>query len=273
VGSEMCIRDRQKYTEFDADLRQTRVEIAQTKGRIGALQSQAAASQSRITTQVKTVDSPLRDQLKLTLLDLERKRIGLLLKFKSSYPMIQELDAEIAQTRAVMADSETKPVREETTDQDPAYEWVREELMKAKAQLSTLEAHRTATAEALAQYRIHIQRLAHQQLIQSDLLRTAKANEDNYLLYLHKREEARISAALDKTSMINVKVAEVAAVPATPTHSLGFYLLVGLVPASLASIGLLLVLEYMNPFVRTPDEAQAFLDVPILAAMPKVAAA
>jgi uncharacterized protein involved in exopolysaccharide biosynthesis len=262
----------QKYTDFDADLRQTRVEIAQTEERIRALESQAVVSQGRITTQVKTADSPLRDQLKSTLLDLERKRTEQLLHFKSSYPIIQELDAEIAQTRSVMADSETKPVREETTDQDPAYEWVREELMKAKAELSTLKAHESATTEVLAQYHKHIQRLADQQLMQSDLLRTAKANEDNYLLYLHKREEARISDALNKTSMINVNVAEAAAVPATPTHSLGFYLLVGMVLASLASIGLLLVLEYMNPFVRTPDEAQAFLDVPILAAMPKVAA-
>jgi succinoglycan biosynthesis transport protein ExoP len=262
----------QKYTEFDADLRQTQVEITQTEERIGALESQAAASQSRMTTQVKTVDSPLRDQLRATLLDLERKRTGLLLKFKSSYPMIQEVDTEIVQTRAAIADSETMPVREETTDQDPAHEWVREELFKARAELSTLRARKTAAGEALAQYRRHIQRLADQQLTQSDLLRTAKANEDNYLLYQHKREEARISDALNKTSMINVKVAEAAAVPVMRTHGLVFYLLVGLLLASAASIGLLLVLEYMNPFFRTPDEAQAFLDVPILAAVPKAAA-
>ena len=186
--------------------------------------------------------------------------------------MMQEVDTEIVQTRAAIADSETMPVREETTDQDPAHEWVREELFKARAQLSTLRARKTAAGEALAQYRRHIQRLADQQLTQSDLLRTAKANEDSYLLYQHKREEARISDALNKTSMINVKVAEAAAVPVMRTHSLVFYLLVGLLLASAASIGLLMVLEYMNPFFRTPDEAQAFLDVPILAAVPKAAA-
>ena len=39
-------------------------------------------------------------------------------------------------------------------------------------------------------------------------MREAKANEDNYLLYLHKREEARIEEALDRTRILNVGMVE-----------------------------------------------------------------
>ena len=52
---------------------------------------------------------------------------------------------------------------------------------------------------------------------QDDLVRDVKTAEDNYLLYLRKREEARISDALDSKRIVNVSIAEAATVPALPT--------------------------------------------------------
>ena len=50
-------------------------------------------------------------------------------------------------------------------------------------------------------------------------MREAKANEDNYLLYLHKREEARIEEALDRTRILNVGMVEQPTVPIAPVRS------------------------------------------------------
>ena len=43
-----------------------------------------------------------------------------------------------------------------------------------------------------------------------------KANEDNYLLYLHKMQESRVETALNESRFANVAVAQHAAVPALP---------------------------------------------------------
>ena len=56
-------------------------------------------------------------------------------------------------------------------------------------------------------------------IVQQDLLRTAKTEEDNYLLYLRKQEEARINDALDARGILNVAIAEPATVPALPARS------------------------------------------------------
>jgi len=64
-------------------------------------------------------------------------------------------------------------------------------------------------------------------LLQQDLLRTQKANEDNYLLYLKKGEEARIATALDQTRILNVAITEPPSVPVLPSRSVWTFVSVG----------------------------------------------
>jgi len=102
------------------------------------------------------------------------------------------------------------------------------------------------------------------------LLRAAKAAEENYLLYLRKKEEARISEALDQKRIVNVALAEAATVPSLPSSPRwSWTLLLGGVLASLVSVGLAFVSDYLEPSFRTPDELQDLLNLPVLAAMPK----
>jgi uncharacterized protein involved in exopolysaccharide biosynthesis len=95
-----------------------------------------------------------------------------------------------------------------------------------------------------------------------------KATEEKYLLYLNKREEARIGDALDQGGILNVTIAEQATVPALPELSgLGFGL-AGLVGAGTLSVTLAFVNDYLNPAFRTPDEIIAYLGSPVLASLP-----
>src|SRR3981081_1528774 len=59
---------------------------------------------------------------------------------------------------------------------------------------------------------------------QQDLMRTAKAEESNYLLYLHKREEARIGDAHHERPTLNVAIVEAPVAAALPVHSVFLYL-------------------------------------------------
>jgi uncharacterized protein involved in exopolysaccharide biosynthesis len=59
----------------------------------------AANTPLRVTTQLRDSDNPqLLQDLKATLLKLELRRTDLLSKFRPSYPPVQELDQEIANT-------------------------------------------------------------------------------------------------------------------------------------------------------------------------------
>jgi len=258
----------QKLAEFDGTLKQTRASIAETEHRIRVLQDQAATIPTRMVTQVhNTDDATLLSQIRSDLLTLELKRTELLGKFEPSYRPVQEVDAQIAQTRATLTAAEKSQLHDETTDRDPTYEWVREELAKSKTDLASLQARAEATALTVRSYRENARSLEQNEVVQDDLTRTVKATEENYLLYLRKEEEARISDALDRKRIINVAVAEAATVPALPTNHRSMTVLVGLLLASVTSLGLAFISDYLDPTFRTPEEVGSFLNTPVLATM------
>jgi uncharacterized protein involved in exopolysaccharide biosynthesis len=260
----------QRLAEFDATLRQTQAAIAETEQRTRVLQEQAASIPTRMVTQMRNADdATLLSQLRSNLLTLELKRTELLGKFEPSYRPVQEVEAQIAQARAALATAEKSQLHEETTDRDPTYEWVREELAKARADLAGLRARAEATALAVRSYRENARALEQKEVVQDDLIRTVKATEGNYLLYLRKEEEARISDALDRRRIINVAIAEAATVPSLPSNQRLLTVLVGLLLAILTSVGLAFGSEYLDPTFRTPDEVRSFLNIPVLATMPQ----
>jgi uncharacterized protein involved in exopolysaccharide biosynthesis len=269
LEKEIALR---KQSEFDAALRQTRADIAETSHRISSLEAQMITTAPRITTQERTSDNPmLLQQMKSTLLTLELKRTELLSKFAPEYPLVQEVDKQIAQTQAAIASAEQSPFHEHTTDRDQTYAWLRDELAKNRTQLIALRARADALAPVVQAYQVKTRGLDEKGATQEDLVRTAKAAEQNYLLYLQKQEEARISDALDRNRIVNVAIAEAATVPALPTHSTLFTLLLGGLLATCLSLASAYVADYVDPSFRTPQELYNTLDIPVLAAVPREA--
>jgi uncharacterized protein involved in exopolysaccharide biosynthesis len=260
-----------KLTEFESALQEAQAAIAETKQRIRALEKQAASTPPRRTTQIRKLDNAqLLQQLHSTLLTLELKRTELLSKFDPSYRPVQEVEAEIAQTRSAIAAAENQPLRDETTDQDQTFEWVKGELAKARTELAALEARAAATERIVRAYRENASQLDGEEMVQQDLIRDAKAAQDNYLLYLRKQEESRISDALDQKRIVNVAIAEAATVPALPSSpSWLLTLLVGSLLATLVSLGSAFAADYLDPTIRTPDELEQVVNVPVLSAMPR----
>ncbi len=84
--------------------------------------------------------------MKTHLLELQLKRTELLTRFEPSYRLVQEVEQEIAETRASIAAEALTPVRDETTDKDPNYEWARMELEKAQVQADGLRARQSDAA-------------------------------------------------------------------------------------------------------------------------------
>lgn len=259
-----------KLADVEGDLKTTQANIAETKQRIRKLKAQLGTLPSRETAQVRTSDNPqLMERMKSTLLDLELKRTDLLTKFEPTYRPVQEVEQQIAQTKAAIAAAEKAPLRDETTDRDPTYETLRAELAKSQTDLASLEARATATTSLVRSYQAESQQLDKKERLHQDMVRAAKAEEDNYMLYLHKQEEARISDALDRQRISNVIVAEPAVVPVLPQPRWLLALLLGALVAALSSVVLAFAVDYWDPSLRTPEEVESLLGTPVVAAIPR----
>jgi len=259
----------QKLSEIDLSYRRTRIDMAEVEQRIVELEKRLAVLPERTTTQIRTADNPeLLRALKSSLLDLQLKRTDLLTKFEPNHPLVQEVERQISQAQSAITAESASPVRDETTDKNPHYEWAASELEHAQVEWKALAARVSATGSQEAAYRNLAQQLGQDAINQDDLLSREKTAEDNYLLYVRKEEEARLADALDERGIVNVAIAEEPVAPALPLWSTWTVLVVGMAGAGAAGAGAAFVADHLDPAFRTPEDVLVYLDAPVLASLP-----
>ena len=259
----------QKLGEADAAYRQIDQERVETEHTITSLCEQLKTFPSRSVTLKRWGDNEqLLEKLKTRLLELQIKRTELLTRFEPSYRLVLEIDQQIDQARTAITAEALSPLRDETTDKDPNYEWARMELEKAQVRLEGLKARQSEASAQVSRLRTVAQQMQENSIDQQDLIRAAKADEDSYLLYLHKREEARIGEALDQQRILNVAIVEDPVAPVLPVHSALAYFVIAFALSLAFSVVSGFIAEYLDSTIRTPDEARKLLEVPSLAWLP-----
>jgi uncharacterized protein involved in exopolysaccharide biosynthesis len=263
----------QRCSELETTYRQARIARADIEQRIQNLQHQMSSFPPRTTADIRTSDNgQLLESLKNQLLALQLKRTELMKVYEPSYLLVREVDEQIAHLQASLETELASPLRDETTEKDPNYEWAKAELEKAQVERGALAAREVAIANELLTSRKEARTLGEAAIRQQDLLREMKTAEDTYLLYARKSEEARIGDALDERGILNVTVAAPPVVPALPKRPVWWVGLVALVAAGSASTAICFVADYLDPALRTPSEVVACLRTPVLASLPREAA-
>jgi uncharacterized protein involved in exopolysaccharide biosynthesis len=259
----------QKLVEAKASEMGLQAAISETEERVRALDRKLRELPEQRVAQIHNSDNPqLQEKLKSRLLELQLKRTELLTKFQPSYRLVQEVEQEIAQTREALSIETSRPLRDELTESNPDYNWVSAERVKALVDLQALEKRRQATHAQISHYQTTATRLAADSVEQNDLEQKVKAAEDKYLLYTNKREEARISEALDKKGILNVLLEQPPRVPMLPVWPLSRAAGASFVAALFVSTCLVFGAERFNTTIRTPAEAADLLGMPVLASFP-----
>lgn len=256
-----------------ANLYHSQQAIAGDKQRIKNIKAQMAVTPARSSTAEASISANLLlDQLHSTLLNSQLKRTQLLLKYDPSYPLVKEVEEEIAQTTEAIANAEHAKHVNKTTDRDATFEYLRQDQAKTRADLASEEASAAAQVKTIQSMQSEMVSLEVKAVRQNELLREAKANESNYLLYLNKREQERTSDALDQKRIANVAIAVPAFVPALPARNPFKIAILGFFVAALGGIGAGYLAELMDPSFRTPEEVAELLNVSVVTSVPRQAA-
>lgn len=256
-----------------AALYNTQQAIAADENRLKDLQKQMGNTPQRITTQqISNSAMTLLQQLQASLLAAQVKRRELLTKFDPSYPLVVQTDEEIATTQKAIENAKSFNYMNQTTDQNPTFEFLHQDFAKTQADLASQKASAAATKTSINRMHEQLVSLDAQTLKQGALIREQKANEANYLLYLNKREQERAADALDARSIADVAIAVPAVPPALPAINPLLAGLGGLLLSLLAGLAAGLIAERIDPSFRTPGEVTDTLRVPVLASLPRQAA-
>jgi succinoglycan biosynthesis transport protein ExoP len=251
-------------------LQDTRQRIAADKERILDQEARLKITPERsLSAQATDSAQSLLQKLQSDLVERQVKRSELAFKYDPSYPLVQEQDRQIAQTQAAIVDGDKLHYVNQTTDRDPAYELIREDIVKTKADLASHQALATAIENSIHALRTQMVELEQRSLQEADVAREVRVNETNYLLYVGKREQERTTDALDEKRISNVSIAVPPVLPILTTLSPALVVLVGIAVAIFLSTATAFVLEYLNPSLRTPSEVIEVLRIPVLASVPK----
>lgn len=251
-------------------LHQSEQAFAADKERMQSDRKQMAATPRRSPTQQATSPADkLLEDLHSSLLAAETKRTQLALKYDSRYPLVREADQEITQAKAAIAEAEKTKFVTQTTDVDPTFELLREDLAKTESDIAAQRASMTAIQRSIRSMQAQIVDLDQKALKQQDLLRDTKANEDNYLLYQSKREQERTADALDKERIANVAIAVPPAIPVLPVYSFPMVVLAALFLSFVFSVGTAYAVDYCDTTLHTPAQVMDSLGIPVVVAMSK----
>jgi uncharacterized protein involved in exopolysaccharide biosynthesis len=253
-----------------AALHQAQQAIAADERRISEEQAQLETTPARSPTQqVSNSADLLLQQLGSSLLAVQAKRTQLAMKYDPNYPFVQEADQEIAQTQAAIAEAKKTQYVNQTTDRDPTFEFLREDIVKTQADLASQKATVVAVGRSIQNLQTQMVNLDQKAVKLTGLLREAKVDESNYLLYVSKREQERTSDALDQKRIGNVALAVPPLVPVLPAYSPNLILLIGLLLSGVGSVGVIFAAEYLDSSFKTPGEVAEALKIPVLASVPR----
>ncbi len=259
-----------EFYQTQSQANAARTEIQETEKRIAILKAQLETQPERIESEVRTKYVSALDKMKEELLALELQRTQLLQKYKPDHRLIQDLEQRIAQAQEMIAREEQRPPQERAYQLNELHRRLMNELLSAQANLTALVEREKSLSALAAQYQARLLELDQKSFEKQDLERSRAVNEDAYLLYRKKAQEAEISNALNREKIVNVSLADAASVnyrPVSPRPlvNLAVLVLVGLITA----IGSALALERLNPVVRTEESLHHQFGLEVLASIPE----
>jgi uncharacterized protein involved in exopolysaccharide biosynthesis len=258
----------QQYYQTQSQANSTRTEISETEQRIAALKMQMATQPERIETGTTTKYVQALDRMKDELLQLELQRTQLLQKYKSDHRLIRDVEQRIAQAREVIAREEQTPPQEKSVALNDVHRRLMNDLLSAQANLMALREREKSLTALASQYQARLIEFDQKSYEKTELERAKAVNEEAYLLYHKKTQEAEIANALTLEKVANITLADAASPnykPISPKPVLN--LIVFAVVGFFAAIAGAITVEKVNPTVRSEDSVRRSVGLDVLASI------
>ncbi len=237
----------QKIMDFNKAYLEAQAQRLSVEAKLSEL-TQIATDRSGAQTIFTVADNLLIQKLKAEASGLEVERAKLLKTYKDQHPEIVKIDAQIRQVSQKL-----------DTEIQNMLKAVQTEYKVAKAREETLQAN-------VNQLRREGQELNEKEIQALSLQREAESNQQLYEAVLKRFKETGVAGGLETN---NVRVVEDAIAPTAPIKPRKVWNLVLAIMAGLfAGVAVALLIEYLDTTVKTPDDVERFLGLPVIAIVP-----
>lgn len=213
--------------------------------------------------------SEAADTMRHKLFDLEMKEQEFQSKYTKNHPLMQAINAQVDEARKIHEG--VQEFREEPIYAiNPTRQKLELDLVTAKSRVVSLQALEESLEDQHAEMLAKLQAVNEQSVRIAELEREAKRLNESYDAYAVNLEQARIDSALQRQHITNVNIAQNATLSHRPVSPQGIVLLaLGAVVAVGGSFGIVLGSERVNRRLRSAEEIEADLSIPVLMTLPR----
>jgi uncharacterized protein involved in exopolysaccharide biosynthesis len=253
---------------FESSLEETRKNIAATSATNEEIRSQLAEQSQYLKASRNVSDNPLVRQLKSELAEKQLTLSSLLDKLTPAHPRRIALEKEIADTRALLDAQLNQLLKEESSTINEVYQNLLKNLVLGETDLESYRASERKLSELVGRYKRELQQYSDKQLELAKLELDVSVAEKTHRFMKQAHDEARIR---EGERFQEIRVISAGKTPAYPERPVKIYYAgVAFGLALVIGVALALLLEYLNFTLRSTEDAEKALELPLLATIPRL---
>jgi len=259
-----------EINDAQTELRATDAQISSINQQIGSQTAHLRSLPDRQTTQVRTIPNDYSiERLNTMLAELQNKRTTLLTKFTDNDRLVQEVNQQIADTKAALAKAQQMTSQEHDSDVNPVWQNMTGSIIQGETERAALKAKREALAGQIGTIQSQLSNVEGSTVPFNSLRQRVADLQNNYQLYTEKRDEAQIADQMNANRLLNVAVAQsptYSVMPASPKPVVDTAL--GTFTALFFACFLVFFAEIGRNTFASSLEVERALELPVLAAVP-----
>jgi len=259
-----------EISDAQTELRNTDAQISEASQRINSQVKQLKTIPTRQSTQERTLPNDYSvERLNTMLAELQNKRTSLLTKFTPQDRLVQEVDQQIADTKAALSQAQQMTSQEKSSDINPIWQTVTGSIIQNQTERQALKARHDALEQQINCLRGTLTHAEGSTVEFATLHQKVADLENNYQLYAQKRDEAQMADAMNANKLLNVAVAQNPTFALTPFRPKTVVdLLLGSFTGIFLATFIVFSAEMGRTTIATPREADRLLQYPLLATVP-----
>lgn len=221
-----------------------------------------------VTNRVLGFPNEAKSGMRQKLYELELRESELKARYTDEYPLLVEVRKQLKAAKDIL--SALPDERTQITEAlNPNQRTLELKLTQSVANHVALEAKLAAAVSQHTSLVAELTQLNDQELQLARLERTVELLDGTYRMHVEKMEQARVNEAMGLDGISNVKVAQPATLVSKPDWpKKPLFLALGLLVATGGAFGLALGSESMDQTLRTTDQVEAQLGVPVMLSLP-----
>lgn len=256
-----------RITDLETEYTMTMLTYDETAAKLDKVRERLELEEETYISSTTISNNPMVNTHRSTLSKLETELAGLRNQYSEEHPQVVSLKAQIAEVETQLSKEVERVVSNETRSVNPVYQ-------NLVADLALLETDSMLYASRLDALRAQIEiaeewlnDLPQKELSLAKLMRDQNVTEQIYLLLRNRYEEIRIAEAMQTADVMVVDPSIVPHKPIKPRKMLNVAIAAFL--GLFVGVGLAFVLEFLDTSLKTAEEVEEYLELPIMGRIPQ----